>query len=65
MTDIRLEAQNLLTAIIEHDPFLLHGEQELLESSICILDAAMNREAASQIIQTPLMDRVIPAREES
>lgn len=63
MTDIRLEVQNLLTAISDHDPFLLSGEREMIESVICILDAAMNREAAAQSMQTPLMDRVIPVRE--
>ena len=63
MTDIRLDAQNLLTAISDHDPFLSPAERSMIESVICILDAAMNREAAAQNIQTPLMDRVIPVRQ--
>jgi hypothetical protein len=63
MTDIRLEAANLLTAISDHDPFLSPSERSMVESVISILEAAMNREAAAQNIQTPLMDRVIPVRE--
>jgi hypothetical protein len=62
MSDIRLEAINLLTAIMEHDRFLSASELTLIESSCLILDAAMDREAA-EIMQTPLMDRVIPVRQ--
>jgi hypothetical protein len=44
MTDIRLEAANLLTAISEHDPYINHIERAIIDNAIEVLDSARTRE---------------------
>lgn len=46
MTDIRLDAINLLTAILEHDRFTSLPERTNIEATITILDRLMDREAS-------------------
>lgn len=65
--DIRIEACNLLTAIMEHDTYLDCFERGKVEEMISILDGAREREekARGQVSRpgfyTGLMDPVIPA----
>jgi hypothetical protein len=42
--DLRLEASNLLVAIMEHDPFLDHVGREALDIANIVLDNARNAE---------------------
>ena len=71
MVDLRLEVQNGLRALADHDPFLDEWERGDLETVIKHLDAARRREARQthnqrpdpDSFQTPILDCVIPVQE--
>jgi len=65
-SDIRIEAINLLTAIFEHDPYLDPYERSLIERIIVALETAHAREEEREgMMQTGIIDFVIPAKERS